>query len=189
MLNSQIIQVEGIGAVTLVKNPRARKIIITIRPHRGVRVSIPQRNSLEQAMDFVRKKEKWIKKNLALISEHQKQKEDINQAFLNIDKKDARKKIKSRLKELAKQNGFAYGKVSIRNQRTRWGSCSGRCDISLNIKLVVLPQDLFDYVIFHELVHTRIHNHSGRFWEELDKYVGDGKAKARTLTEYGLGIL
>ncbi len=57
------------------------------------------------------------------------------------------------------------------------------------MKLAVLPQELMDYVIFHELVHTKVHNHSKKFWEELDKYVGNGKAKARVLKEYGLGIL
>jgi predicted metal-dependent hydrolase len=189
MANSQIIQFEGIGPVTFMHNPRAKRIIITIRPHRGVRVAIPQRSSIDSAMDFVHRKEKWIKKHLTTIEESKKQKNVINEAFLAIDKKEARKSIKKRLRELARQNGFIYGKVSIRNQRTRWGSCSGKNCISLNMKLVVLPQDLFDYVIFHELVHTRIHNHSDRFWEELNKYVGDGKAKAKTLTEYGLGIL
>jgi len=140
-------------------------------------------------MSFVRKKETWIKKHLAIIRDKQTQNSEVNAAFLNIDKKAARKKITSRLRELARANGFTFGKVTIRNQRTRWGSCSGKGDLSLNLKLVVLPQELMDYVIFHELVHTRIHNHSQRFWKELNKYVGNGKAKARILKEYGLGIL
>jgi hypothetical protein len=79
--------------------------------------------------------------------------------------------------------------VSIRNQTTRWGSCSAKGNISLNLKLVALPPELFDYVILHELVHTREHNHSARFWRELDKYVENGKAKAKALREYGVGIL
>jgi predicted metal-dependent hydrolase len=189
MAKSQIIQVEGIGPITFVNNPRARRIIITIRPHRGVRVAIPNHASMDSAMDFVRKKEKWINKHMATINEERKQKEEMNQAFQNIDKKAAKKRIKARLRELARKNDFIYGRVSIRNQRTRWGSCSGKNSISLNMKLVLLPQELFDYVIFHELVHTRIHDHSPRFWLELDKYVENGKAKARMLKEYGLGIL
>jgi len=189
MAESQIVQVKDIGPVTFVNNPRAKRIIITIRPRRGVRVALPRHATINDAMDFVYKKEKWINKHLVTIKESQKEQQEINEAFLNIDKKEARKKIKARLKELARLNGFSYGRVSIRNQRTRWGSCSGKNDINLNMKLIALPQELFDYVIFHELVHTQIHNHSKHFWQELDKYVGNGKAKARTLTEYGLGIL
>jgi predicted metal-dependent hydrolase len=189
MANLQLIQLEGIGTVTFVASPRARRIVITVRPRRGVRVSIPRHNSLEDAMSFVRKKEVWIKKHLAIIGEKQTQNKEVNEAFLNIDKKAARKRITGRLRELAKVHGFTYGKVSIRNQRTRWGSCSGRNNLSFNLKLVVLPQELMDYVIFHELVHTQIHNHSQRFWQEVDKYAGNGKAMAKLLTEYGLGIL
>jgi predicted metal-dependent hydrolase len=189
MTNSEIIQIEGIGAVNFVYNPRAIKTTITIRPHRGVRVAIPPNADLEAALDFVRRKDAWIKKHLAIISDHKKEKEEANNAFLTIDKKEARKKLKSRLRELARKNGFKFGKITIRSQKTRWGSCSGKNDISLNYKLVILPQDLLDYVIFHELVHTREHNHSPNFWEDLNKYVGDGKAKARILTEWGMGIL
>ena len=171
------------------QSPRARRIVITVRPRRGARVSIPRHSTIEEALSFVRKKETWIKKHLAIINEKQAQNKELNEAFLNIDKKAARKKITGRLRELARANGFTFGKVSIRNQRTRWGSCSGQGNLSFNLKLVVLPQELMDYVIFHELVHTRIHNHSERFWQEVNKYVGNGKAKARTLKEWGLGIL
>ena len=135
------------------------------------------------------RKRTWIKKHQAAIKEFEEKKKADNEAFLNIDKKEARKKIIDRLAELAGQNGFTYQRVSVRNQRTRWGSCSGKNYISLNYKLVALPQELFDYVIFHELIHTRVHNHSKKFWAELDKYVGNAKAKAKSLVEYGLGIL
>jgi predicted metal-dependent hydrolase len=189
MANSEIIQVEGIGVVTFVQSPRARRVVITIRPRRGVRVSIPRHNSIKDGISFVRKKEAWIKKHLAIISEKQTQNREVNEAFLDIDKKAARKKITSRLRELAKAHGFTYGRVSTRNQRTRWGSCSGLGNLSFNLKLVILPPELMDYVIFHELVHTRIHNHSERFWQEVNKYVGNGKAKAKILKEWGLGIL
>ncbi len=171
------------------RSARAKRIVISVRPRRGIRVSIPRHGSARAALDFVRKKESWIKKHLASIKEYEDKKKEVNEAFRNTDKKEARKKIIKRLEELAAQNGFVYRRVSIRNQRTRWGSCSGKGCISLNYKLVVLPPDLMDYVIFHELVHTKIHNHSKKFWNELDKYVGNGKAKAKRLTEYGLGIL
>jgi predicted metal-dependent hydrolase len=153
MTNSRTIQIDGIGAVIMEHSSRARRIIITVRPEKGVRVAVPRHTSFKSALEFVRGKKQWIKKHLA------------------------------------KQHEFTYNMVSIRNQRTRWGSCSCKGNISLNIKLVALPPELFDYVILHELVHTRIHNHSKKFWKELDKYIENGKAKAAGLIEYGLGIL
>jgi predicted metal-dependent hydrolase len=189
MKDSQTIQIDGIGAVLMEHSNCARRIIITVRPGKGVRVAIPRHTSFKSALEFVRGKKQWIKKHLAKIDEYEKQKKAFNNIFLSIDKIAARKKIIGRLQQLAKQHGLTYNKVSIRNQRTRWGSCSGKGNISLNIKLVALPPELFDYVILHELVHTRIHNHSKKFWKELDKHVGNGKAKAARLIEYGLGIL
>ena len=189
MTNSQTFQIDGIGAVLLEHSSRARRIIITVRPGKGVRVAVPRRTSFKSALEFVRVKKPWIKKHLAKIKEYENQKKAFNDIFLSIDKTEARKKIIGRLQQLAEQHGFTYNKVSIRNQRTRWGSCSGKGNISLNMKLVVLPQELFDYVILHELVHTRIHNHSRKFWKELDKYVENAKAKAAGLIEYGLGLL
>jgi len=80
-------------------------------------------------------------------------------------------------------------KYSIRNQKTRWGSCSNLNNINLNINLVSLTQDLMDYVILHELLHTKIKNHSKKFWAQLDKYVG-GKAKYldKRLKKHRLGL-
>jgi predicted metal-dependent hydrolase len=85
------------------------------------------------------------------------------------------------LYQLAGIHGFTCNRVTVRQQKTRWGSCSPKNTISLNIKLALVPDELADYVILHELVHTRIHNHSKKFWAELDKYVPNSKAMAKRL--------
>ncbi len=90
--------------------------------------------------------------------------------------KSAKELIISRLNELADKHGFTYNKVTIRHQKSRWGSCSSQNNISLNIAIARLPDKLRDYVILHELVHIRVKNHSRVFWNELDKYVGNAKA-------------
>jgi predicted metal-dependent hydrolase len=189
MLYSQTVQVEGIGAVLLEHSRRARRIVISVRTGKGVRVAVPYRTSFDDALKFVYTKKSWINKHLTKLQEYEKHKQSFSEGFQSINKTAARKRIFSRLAELARQHRFTYRNVSIRNQRTRWGSCSAKGNISLNIKLVALPPDLYDYIILHELVHTRVHNHSRKFWQELDKYVGDGKAKAKALREYGVGIL
>ena len=164
MTDSQTVQIEGIGTVLLEHSRRARRIVISVRPGKGVRVAVPRRTSFESALEFVRAKKSWIKKHLARIKEYENQKKAFNDIFLSIDKTEARKRIISQTGQLAEQHGFTYNKVSIRNQRTRWGSCSAKGNISLNMKLVALPPELVDYVILHELVHTRVHNHSRKFW-------------------------
>jgi len=97
--------------------------------------------------------------------------------------------LTGRLKYLAKKHRFTYNRVSIRNQRTRWGSCSSKNNINLNIKLAKLPAELIDYVILHEFVHTRVKDHSNDFWAELNRLVVDEKRMASRLREYGVGLL
>jgi len=82
-----------------------------------------------------------------------------------------------------------YNRVFVRNQKTRWGSCSWKNNISLNAKLVKLPEKLMDYIILHELVHTRVRNHGKEFYAELGQLVPDQKLLDSELKEYGAGLL
>ncbi|MFC2004633.1 M48 family metallopeptidase, partial [Chloroflexota bacterium] len=121
--------------------------------------------------------------------QNESRKKALIDRFLSFDKADERNKLTDRLYHLAKEHGFTYNNVSIREQRTRWGSCSHKNNISLNLKLVLLPKELIDYVMLHELVHTRIHNHSKEFWTELDRHTGNGKVMAKQLRINGLRLL
>ncbi|MFC1919710.1 M48 family metallopeptidase, partial [Chloroflexota bacterium] len=107
---------------------------------------------------------------------------------LPVNKTAAREQLCERLRELAEAHGFTYNRVFIRNQRTRWGSCSYKNNISLNMKLVTLPEELRDYVIIHELVHTQEKNHGRPFWNELNRLVGNRKKMQAKLRTYGLGL-
>lgn len=81
---------------------------------------------------------------------------------------EARRLLPPRLSELAVKHGFSFNKVTIRNNKRNWGSCSARNNISLNLQMMKLPDFLIDYILLHELVHTEIKDHSSRFWEKLD---------------------
>jgi len=182
---SHTINIVGIGPVLFERSRRAKRIIISVKPFKGVRVAVPSRVSFEKAEDFVKTKAAWIRKHLKRIKQYETQKKAMQSELENIDVSAAKKILVSRLKQLAEKHGFTFNRVSIRNQRTRWGSCSHNNNISLNMKLVHLPPDLMDYVILHELVHTRVHNHSRTFWVELDKYVGNGKFLVARLRKEG----
>jgi predicted metal-dependent hydrolase len=97
---------------------------------------------------------------------------------------EGRALLPQRLELLARQHGFTYKSVHIRNLKSRWGSCSHDNSIGLNIFLMQLPWRLIDYVLLHELVHTRVHNHSAKFWEELQKYSPAAKQLRRETNTY-----
>ena len=97
--------------------------------------------------------------------------------------------MSKRINLLAEKYGFAFNRISFRNQKSRWGSCSARNNISLNLNLIYLPQYLVDYVLIHELMHTRIKNHGKFFWEAMDGLVGDAKQLDFELKKYNLLLL
>lgn len=93
----------------------------------------------------------------------------------------ARRIIRARVGELAALHGFRYGRVFVRAQRTRWGSCSSRGNLSFNFRLVLVPPEVLDYVILHELAHLRIPDHSPRFWRLVEALCPDYRARRRWL--------
>ena len=140
-------------------------------------------------MEFAGSRRAWIKKNLEKMRQMEKDHKSLSIKFNNIDRHEARRILVKRLDELAKAYGFKYNRVFIRNQKTRWGSCSSKNNINLNVKLVRLPERLTDYVIIHELIHTRIKSHNKKFYAELELIVNDRKSLDRELKKYGAGLL
>ena len=189
MMNSYTINIDGIGPVLFEKSRRAKHLIIYVRILKGTRVAVPTRTSSKRALEFVYLKKEWIQKHLTKSKQNEKQKKALIDHFQAINKENARKRLIDRIYYIAKEHRFTFNKVSIREQRTRWGSCSYKNNISLNLKLILLSEELIDYVILHELVHTRIHNHSKRYWAELDRYTGNGKALVKKLRVNGLRLL
>ena len=189
MTSSRIINIEEIGPVIFVKSRRAKRVIISIRPLKTIRIAVPMRTSLKKAVEFIYYNKEWIQRQLVKIEKDAIRNKPIRDLFSTIGKDDAKKKLKDRLSFLAATKGFIYNKVFIRNQKTRWGSCSSKNNISLNLKLILLPSEFIDYVILHELVHTQIHNHSRKFWFELDKYSRNSRVTAKRLKMEYSGLL
>ena len=107
----------------------------------------------------------------------------LKEAYFKAIKIEAKNYLPSRLEFLAKKYGFNYKAVALRNQKTRFGSCSYQNNINLNINLMNYNFDCIDYVLIHELVHTKIKNHSKIFWEEVEKYCPNYKQLRKTLKQ------
>jgi hypothetical protein len=99
-------------------------------------------------------------------------------------KKESIKLLPQRVELLANKHGFSYDRLSVRPMKSRWGSCSHQKNITLNIFLMQLPWELIDYVIVHELTHTKALNHGANFWNILETYVPDAKQKRQALHRY-----
>lgn len=109
----------------------------------------------------------------------------IENVITEIYRTEAKMHLPRRLKTLAAQHGFSFNKVTIRDNRRNWGSCSSGNNISLNLQMMKLPEELIDYILLHELVHTEVKNHGPRFWQRLDE-VSNKKARqlARQVKKY-----
>lgn len=189
MKNSALVEIKNAGTVLFERSYRAKRLSITIRPIKGVRVAVPRWMSFEDAYQIVLLRSGWIKKHTLKIEEERQKHEEFLKDLPSLEVKEAKSKIIKRLEDLSLKYGFSYKRVFIRNQKTRWGSCSAKNNINLNIKLARLPDELLDYVILHELVHTKVKNHGPKFWEELDKILGDAKAIDVKMRPYRLDLL
>ena len=171
-------QIADIGPITVESSTCSKYTRITLTRDGTVKLMVPKRVSLEQARQFLHSRLGWIKR-------HQ-------QGFRRLGEMpvatwaEARGLLIGRLRELAGLHGFQFNRVAVRNQRTLWGSCSPRNNINLNVNLLRLPEELRDYVILHELVHTRPKNHSRAFWPALDRIVGRAKSLQRSLRRFRL---
>lgn len=184
MTQQAAIDIPNLGLILFNNSLRAKHLSITIKPDRTVRVAIPKGVSLSTAKKFLNSKIPWLKKHLNRLKQLPQNTTRAKLPPLNRYK--ARIILAARLNQLAKEHGFTYNKFFLRNQKTRWGTCSGKNNISLNMNLIRLPQQLQDYVILHELVHTKHKNHSKIFWTHLDKFVGDAKMLRKKIKEHRL---
>jgi predicted metal-dependent hydrolase len=183
-----IVHIDGVGRVEMQRSRRAKHICLSVRPFKGVRIAVPWNVSYQEALAVAHEKANWLAKHLKRAQQVEQKAKGFDH-MAPINRTVARRVIVDRLQELAQRHGFHYHKVFVRNQKTRWGSCSGENNINLNVNLIRLPAKLMDYTILHELVHTRIKDHSQRFWALLGKYVHDPKKVDRELNRYGPMLL
>lgn len=164
---------------------RTRRVLITVEPGGEVIVSKPKRISLEKIEQFIRQKSAWIKETVA------KQKARPQKLLATYSAKDfkqhketARRFALERLTYFNLHYNHTINHVYIRNQKSRWGSCSGKGNLNFNYKIVLLPPHLADYIIVHELCHLKQMNHSRAFWALVAETIPDYKECQKAIRAY-----
>jgi predicted metal-dependent hydrolase len=149
-----------IPPIYFVRHRRARRYLLRVDHDGRVRVTIPRGGSKREADAFLQRHTDWVARQRARLT---------RSAFGADERRTlrerARTELPARLYEIAAEHGLTVAAVSIRNQRTRWGSCGRDGKISLNWRLVLMPPPVRDYVLIHELMHLRRLDHSAGYWK------------------------
>lgn len=177
--------------VKIIRSNR-RSIALEIKPSGEVVVRAPKRMPEVEIRAFVESKSAWLRKHLqkkereieALQEEGRFTEEEIKKlTYL------AKKVIPEKVCYYARLMGVDYGRISIRKQRSRWGSCSREGNLNFNCLLMMAPPEVLDYVVVHELSHRLEMNHSARFWAQVEKVLPNYRVPRKWLKEHGSGLM
>ena len=175
--------------VTIIRSNR-KTVAIQVNSDLSVTVRAPRSASEKDIEEILKKKEAWISKHIEKIKKTKERLEAEPTEKLTREKvialaEEALKVIPARVEYFAKVIGVTYGKITIRNQKTRWGSCSSKGNLNFNCLLMLAPPEVLDYVVVHELCHRKQMNHSKAFWSEVEKVLPDYKEARKWLKEEG----
>lgn len=174
---------------------KRKTLAIEIRPDMRVVVRAPEKIPQNEIIKFVEEKQNWIKKHLVQMyfkaEEIKKQKKEPALTNADIEKlcQKALSVIPDKVKYYAEIMGVTYGRITIRNQKTRWGSCSSKGNLNFNCLLMLMPDKVLDYVVVHELCHLKQMNHSKKFWMEVERYMPDYQNYKKWLNENGGALI
>ena len=184
MLSSQI-------SYQIIRSSR-KTMSLEIKADGSVVVRAPLRLSEAKIQKFVEEKQEWILKNLEKIQKRYAQKENV-QKLSALERQHLQNKacvvIPRRVAYYAEKLGVSYGKITLRQQKTRWGSCAANGNLNFNWLLILAPPEVLDYVVVHELCHRREMNHSQAFWKEVEKILPDYQERQKWLKDNGWRLM
>ena len=165
-----------------------RTLSLQVRTDGSIVVRCPRHCPRSEIQKFVDSKSHWIEENLRKLQQLHSL-PSLTQQELELLRKEAKDYIPSRAAVYAPLVGVDYGKITIRCQKTRWGSCSSQGNLNFNLLLMLAPPEVLDYVVVHELCHRREMNHSRRFWALVEQVLPDYRLRKQWLKEQGGSIL
>ena len=175
--------------VKIIRSNR-KTVAIQVNSDLSITVRAPHFASEKDIEEILMKKEAWISRHIEKIKKTKERFEAEPTEKLTREKvialaEEALKVIPERVEYFAKVIGVTYGKITVRNQKTRWGSCSSKGNLNFNCLLMLAPPEVLDYVVVHELCHRKQMNHSKAFWLEVEKVLPNYKEVRKWLKEEG----
>ena len=167
---------------------RRKTVAIHITAEGAVQVRCPSRMPKWQIQQFVDSKKSWIEAHLQKIASRPAQPK-LTQQELKALAKQAEEDLAQRVARFSPLAGVSYGRITIRAQRTRWGSCSGKGNLNFNCLLMLAPEAVRDYVVVHELCHRKEMNHSQQFWQEVEALLPDYRTPRKWLKDNGAALM
>lgn len=170
-----------------VRKKRSKSITISVRTDGVVVVSRPWWVRQVEAEHFLYSRIAWIQDRLDALEAIPLDIRRQDAEHYVAHKERARELVAEKVSYWAERVGVTYGRISIRRQKTRWGSCSSAGNLNFNYKIIFLDPELQDYLVIHELCHRKQMNHSQDFWDEVGKYYQDYKNADKKLRKLALG--
>jgi len=161
-----------------------------------VLVRVPYRMPVKDIHRLLELKATWLEKHMKLMEERIEADEQQNQSITKFTQEEIRQLanraltvIPDRVAFYAPIVGVKYGRITIRNQVSRWGSCSGKGNLNFNCLLMLAPPEVLDYVVVHELCHRKEPNHSKNFWSEVARVIPDYETPKKWLKNNGSSLI
>lgn len=173
--------------IELIRSNR-RSLSIEVTKDLRVIVRAPFRLSEKEINRFIGEKADWIEKSLSKMKERREEAregEDLTEQDIKLLVARAKRIIPPMVDRYARQMGVTYGRITIRMQKSRWGSCSSKGNLNFNCLLMRAPDEITEYVVVHELCHRKEMNHSDRFWAEVEAIIPDYKDRRKWLKDHG----
>ena len=164
---------------------RRKTLTIELTPRGEILVRAPNLMPKRDIQRFVESRQSWIETHLARIPKAEPMTEAEHEALIRA----AKEILPQKAAFFAESLGVTFGRVTVRSQHTRWGSCSAAGNLSFNCLLMLTPEDVQDYVVVHELCHRREMNHSPRFWAMVEETLPDYRRQRLWLKENGAALM
>ncbi len=182
---TDFMEIEELKIPILLQREKRKTMTITITPQGELLVKAPANLAEREVERFLQQKRYWIYKQTRRIMEANQNRIYRSEEEIKQLKQKARDLLTIKSEYYKKLLGVQYDRIRIGDQKTRWGSCSSRKTISYNWHLVLMPEEIMDYVVVHELCHLIEMNHSKRFWDKVGEILPDYQRRRKWLKENG----